>query len=36
VEETVYMDKLLNQDFEVERVRKKGGGRTSVKKKRRK
>ncbi|HDZ26223.1 MAG TPA: hypothetical protein ENH65_06890 [Candidatus Aminicenantes bacterium] len=27
---------LLNQDFEVERVRKKGGGRTSVKKKRRK
>ncbi len=27
---------LLNQDFEVERVRKKGGGRASVKKKRRK
>ncbi len=27
---------LLDQDFEVERVRKKGGGRTSVKKKRRK
>ena len=27
---------LLNQDFEVERVRKEGGGRTAVKKKRRK